>query len=230
MAIKLYELCGRDPEQLFSPHCWKVRLALRHKGLDFQTVPTPFTAIPDVEGGASKTIPVIRDGERVIGDSFAIAEYLDETYRHAPTLFGGEGGRQLSRFVESWSQRVIHPALAKMLILDIHDILGETDQAYFRQSREKAIGKPLETIVEGREAHVELFLKSLEPLRALLGSRPFIGGESPLFADFIVFGPFQWARTASSFPILPESDPVTQWFERCLDLYEGEGRKVAAAA
>ncbi|MEE2952163.1 Glutathione S-transferase [Fulvimarina manganoxydans] len=230
MAIKLYELCGRDPGQLFSPHCWKVRLALRHKGLDFETVPVPFTKIPDVEGGASKTIPVIRDGDKVVADSFKIAEYLDETYPSAPTLFGGEGGRQLSRFVESWSQRVIHPALAKMLILDIHDILSDTDQAYFRQSREKAIGKPLETIVEGREAHVEAFLKSLEPLRGLLGSRSFIGGETPLFADFIVFGPFQWARVASAFSILPKADPVAEWFERCLDLYEAEGRKVPAAA
>ena len=230
MAITLYELVGRDAARPFSPHCWKVRLALRHKGLDFQSATAGFTEIPGLEGGYSKIVPILKDGETLVADSFAIAEYLEDTYPDRPSLFGGEGGLALSRFVESWTQRTIHPALARLAALDIHDILEEPDQAYFRESREKAFGTTLEVFVADRAERVEPFLKSLEPLRAIVARQPFLGGESPLFADYIVFGAFQWARISSPFRFLPAEDPVSVWFERCLALYEGEGAKVPAAA
>ena len=230
MAITLYELVGRDVSRPFSPHCWKVRMALRHKGLDFVCASAGFTEIPGLEGGYSKIVPILKDGETLVADSFAIAEYLEETYPDRPSLFGGEGGRQLSRFVESWSQRTIHPTVARLAVLDIHDILAEPDQAYFRESREKALGTTLEAFVADRAARVGPFLKSLEPLRAIVAKQPFLGGDSPLFADYIVFGAFQWARVSSSFRFLPAEDPVSVWFERCLALYDGEGAKVPAAA
>ena len=230
MAMKLYELVGRDAGRPFSPHCWKARLALKHKGLDFETVPVPFTGIPEIEGGASKIVPLLKDGETLVADSFVIAEYLEATYPDAPTLFGGEGGRRLARFVEAWSMATIHAALPGFVIMDIHDCLAEPDQAYFRQSREARMGRPLETVVEGREARVAPFLASLAPLRKMVEGQPFLGGETPLFADYIVFGAFQWLRVVSAFPLLPAEDPVTLWFERCLDLHDGHGRAVPAAA
>ena len=230
MAITLYELVGRDAARPFSPHCWKVRLALRHKRLDFQSAMAGFTEIPGLENGFSKIVPILRDGETLVADSFAIAEYLEATYPDRPSLFGGEGGRALSRFVESWTQRTIHPALARLAVLDIHDGLGEPDQAYFRESREKALGTSLEAFVADRAERVEPFLKSLEPLRAIVAKQLFLGGDGPLFADYIVFGAFQWARVSSPFQFLQADDPVTAWFERCLALHDGEAARVPAAA
>jgi hypothetical protein len=40
MRILLYELVGSDPRRPFSPHCWKIAMALAHKGLAFECVPT----------------------------------------------------------------------------------------------------------------------------------------------------------------------------------------------
>ncbi|MCQ0988362.1 glutathione S-transferase family protein [Jiella marina] len=230
MTITLYELVGRDSSRPFSPHCWKARMALRHKGLDFTTAPVPFTGIAALENGVSKTVPVLRDGETLVSDSFAIAEYLETAYPDRPSLFGGEGGRQLSRFVESWSQRTIHPAIARFALLDIHDCLGESDRQYFRESREAAFKATLEAFIADRDVRVEPFLKSLEPLRAIVKQQPFIGGETPLFADYIVFGAFQWARVSSPYDFLPKDDPVTEWVERCLTLHDSEAAKVPAAA
>ena len=230
MPMLLYELCGSDPARPFSPHCWKARLALKHKGLDFETRPVPFTEVPVIEEGASKTVPLLRDGDRLVSNSFAIAEYLEQAYPDRASLFGGDGGRALSRFVESWSQRTIHPAITGFALMEIHDGLASTDQAYFRQSREKALGRTLEAVAEGREERRDDFLKAIEPLRALLRRQPFLGGEGPLFADHIVFGAFQWLRVTSAFPVLPKDDPVAGWFDRCLDLYGAHGRSVAAAA
>src|SRR6185295_17535088 len=98
MTILLYELVGRDAARPFSPHCWKAAMALAHKGLDISSVPTRFLEVPAVEGGVSKLVPVIRDGDHVVADSFAIALYLEETYPERPTLFCGDGGKAAARF------------------------------------------------------------------------------------------------------------------------------------
>lgn len=231
MTITLYELVGADESRPFSPHCWKARMALAHKGLDFANVPVPFTEVPHVEDGFATIVPVIRDGEHRVADSFAIAEYLDAAYPDRPTLFGGEGGRALSRFVESWTQRTIHPFVStSRALVSIHDSLAEPDRVYFRQSREKVFGKPLEEVVVGDEERLAEFQKKLNPLRSLLERQAFLGGDTPLFADYIVFGAFQWLRVVTPWQVLEAGDPVAAWFERCLDLHGGEGRKVSSAA
>ncbi|MDG4896272.1 glutathione S-transferase family protein [Mesorhizobium sp. WSM4976] len=230
MTILLYDLVGHDAERPFSPHCWKTKMALAHKGLAVTKVPTRFLEVPKVEGGASKTVPVIRDGERVVADSFAIALYLDEAYPDRPTLFAGDGGKAMARFIERWSQLTIHPYVATVALTDLHDMQDEPNAAYFRASREQRYGKRLEEVVAKRDAGLAAFRAALEPLRSTLAYQPFIGGEAPLFADYIVFGALQWGRVASPFQLLDDSDSITSWFERCLDLHGGIGRQVAAAA
>lgn len=230
MTILLYDLVGEDTGRPFSPHCWKAKMALAHKGLDFETAPTPFLDVPNIEGGVSKTVPVMRDGDRVVADSFAIALYLEDTYPDRPTLFGGEGGKAMARFIERWSQLTIHTYNTVAAVVDIHRGLGPLDKVYFRQTRENRLGKTLEEAVAGREAGIAAYRTSLEPLRSMLGYQPFIGGQSPLFCDYIVFGAFQWVRVVSNYRLLADGDPVAEWFERCLDLHGGLGRAVPAAA
>jgi glutathione S-transferase len=230
MTILLYDLVGSDPRRPFSPHCWKVAFALAHKGLDFQSVPTAFTAVPTVEGGVSKTVPVIRDGERVIADSFEIALYLEAAYPDRPSLFGGEGGKAMARFIERWSQQMVHPFLGAAVLMDIHDCLDAPDRDHFRRTREARFGRPIEDVPADRDARRDAFRAGLGPLRSMLTDQPFIGGDKPLFSDHIVAGAFQWVRVTSPYRPLAEDDPVGDWFERCLDLYGGLARRVAAAA
>ncbi|MEO5758244.1 MAG: glutathione S-transferase family protein [Mesorhizobium sp.] len=229
MPILLYDLVGQDATRPFSPHCWKAAMALAHKGLDVSTVPTRFLEVPAIENGASKTVPVIRDGEKIISDSFAVALYLDEAYPDRPTLFGGEGGKAMARFIERWSQLTLHSYITTAALMDLYGMQDEANAVYFRKSREQRFGKRLEDVIAVRDAGLGGFRASLEPLRSMLSYQPFIGGASPLFADYIVFGALQWARVASPYRLLDDSDTVAQWFDRCLDLYGGLGRKVAAA-
>ncbi len=230
MSRILYGLCGRDPERHFSPHVWKVVMALKHKGLDFELKPVPFTAIPEIEGGCSKTVPVLNDGGTVVRDSFDIALYLDDAYPDRPSLFGGDGGKAMARFVEGYSQNVIHACVTKSILMDIYDMLDPKDQEHFRTSREARFNKPLEDVYAGHLAAIEAFPTTLVPLRHSLSFHPFIGGEHPLFCDYILFGALQWARVCSPAKLIPHDDPVADWFERCLDLYDGAGRSVPAAA
>ena len=229
MTILVYDLVGRDEARPFSPHCWKAKMALAHKGLDFEAVPTRFLEVPEVENRASKTIPVIRDGDTIVADSFAIAVYLEETYPDRPSLFGGDGGKATARFVERWTQTQLHPFLGSAALMEIYHAQDEANAAYFRQSREARYGKTLEDVGAERDAHLPGFRKKLEPLRSMLEFQPFIGGQTPLFADYIVFGALQWLRVTSPAKVLQDGDPVAAWFERCLDLHEGLGRGVRAA-
>lgn len=54
-------------------------------------------------------VPVVSDGGQIICDSWAIAEYLEDTYPDRPTLFRGEGGRAHARFVNEWAETVLLP-------------------------------------------------------------------------------------------------------------------------
>jgi glutathione S-transferase len=230
MTRLLYALCGADPECRFSPHVWKTVMALSHKRLDFEEVPTPFTEIRTRESGFSTTVPVLNDDGHLVRDSFDIALYLEDAYADAPSLFRGEGGKAISRGIEGYSQFVVQPALVGIVVKDIHDLLAPADQAYFRQSREARLGRTLEEAEAASGEALAAFPAKLEPMRHVLKFQPFLGGESPLFADYILFGALQWARVVSPKPILKADDPVRDWFERCLDLHDGRGRSMKAAA
>jgi glutathione S-transferase len=230
MTILLYDLCGAE-DRRFSPYCWRTRMALAHKGLAVETRSTPFTGIARIAGGGQKTVPVIEDNGRAVADSWDIAVYLEESYTDRSSLFGGPGGMALAKFVESWAFTALHSQLSPLIAKDIHDRLLPEDQAYFRETREKRFGDRLENLQAGREQRLERLHAVLAPLSATLAKQPFLGGAAPLYADYIVFGSLQWARVISPFQVIPAPGvPVSGWFERCLDLFDGLGRCMPSAA
>ena len=224
MTIVLYDLVGVD-DRRFSPNCWRTRMALAHKGLDCETRPTRFGEIQSICDGRRKTVPTIEDGDTLLSDSWAIADYLEETYPDRPSLFGGAAGRNVTAFVLNWVDTVLHRGVIGLTIADIHAHLEPDDQAYFRASREQRFGRALEAVQAGRKDRLETFRASLNPLRLTVKAAPFVGGEQPAYADYLAFGAFQWARSISPFELLADDDPVAEWFARCLDLYDGLGRR-----
>ena len=228
MARLLYELCGADETQLFSPHCWKARMALNHKGLDFETVPTPFTKVATMEGGTSRRIPVLRDGDTVVEESYEIALYLDRQYPDAPGLF--DGNEELTKFVIQWSQATIHPEVVKLCLMDIHDALAPADQEHFRRTREPLFKTTLEEFDAKFPKDNKGLNRALVPLENRLKEADYLGGEKPIFADYVVFGPLQWLRTVHKGGVMTDLPGVRTWFERLLDMYEGDARGVKAAA
>ncbi|HYK81037.1 MAG TPA: glutathione S-transferase family protein [Micropepsaceae bacterium] len=221
--ITLYELVGAEGRS-FSPNVWRTRMALAHKNLPYETVPLRFSDIATILDGKQKTVPVISDSGRIVADSWAIANYLEDSYPRLPSLFGGGAGRALTLFVQSWTADSLHRGVIDLVLLDIYSQLHEADKAYFRSSREKRFGRSLEDVQAGREARVAAFRASLQPLRTALAAQPWLGGQTSLYADYLVFGAFQWARMASRFVLIADDDPIAQWFGRCLDLFDGLGR------
>ncbi len=228
MAITMYDLAGSEAERRFSPFCWRARMALAHKGLAVETVPWRFTEKDKLPQPNDGRVPVIVDAGRVVHDSTAIADYLEARYAERPSLFGGEAGRALTRFVQNWTETVLQPGLIRLVLLDIHRHIGPADQAYFRADREKRFGATLEAVVAGREARLPQFRTSLDPLRRTVERQQFVAGDLPAYADYIVFGAFQWARAISDFELLAEGDPVRAWRGRVLDLFDGLARRAPA--
>ena len=226
----LYDLAGADPERRFSPYCWRVKMALAHKGLSVETIPWRFTA-KDVIGFSGQTrVPVLVDGATTVSDSWNIAVHLEEAYPDRPSLFGGATGQAVTHFVNAWADRVLNGAIAAIIVADVHAHLHEQDQEYFRTSREKAFGRTLEEVVADRETNLPAFRRAIDPIRGMLRNQPFLGGDAPSYADYIPFGSLQWARAISPVQLLEPGDPVHGWRDRLLDAFGGLARNSLAYA
>jgi glutathione S-transferase len=225
MALKLFELVGADEQRPFSPFCWRTRMALAHKGLGAESIPWCFTDKGAIAPHKSDKVPVLIDGETAVADSWAIANHLEDNYPDRPSLFGGAGGRAMGRMMNWWGDVTVIGGLFPLIVADIPGHLKPVDAAYFRQSREARFGKPLEEVVAGRDKVVAGFRKALDPMRLTLKTQAWLGGDAPNYADYIVFGAFQWARVVSPFKLLAEDDPVFAWRDKLLDAFDGMARR-----
>ena len=68
------------------------------------------------------------------------------------------------------------------------------------RTRKKRFGKTLEAVVEDRETRIEGLRGMLEPIRRTVQQQAFLGGDERHYADYILFGAFQWPRVISTVP------------------------------
>jgi len=226
--ITLWELGGKDGRR-YSLFSWRTRMALRHKALEFETLPVCMSDKAAIAFSAGKTVPVIRDDQMIVRDSWKIAEYLEDRYPQAPSLFGGAIGRGVAQTFNTWVDRAIVPAMLAVIVADIHERVDPRDDAFFREMMEKIVKKTLEQArAEAADARKRL-ARALEPLQAALKRQPYVCGQEPAYGDYILFSVFQWARVMSPQQVLAPEDPLAAWRERMLDLFGGFARHVPTA-
>jgi len=226
--IALYELKGKG-ERRYSLFSWRARMALRHKRLDFESIPVLLSDKAVIAFSGGKTVPVIKDEDTVVRDSWKIAEYLESRYQDAPPLFGGEIGRGVSQAFNTWVDRTIVPAMLRVIAADIHERVAQEDEDYFRQSMEKVLRTTLEESRAKRDEAVLQLGKLLAPLQEAFKRQAFMGGAKAAYADYILFSVFQWARVMSPHELLGPEDPLCRWREQVLDLFDGFARNVPLA-
>jgi len=158
----------------------------------------------------------------VVADSWAIAQYLDDAYPDAPSLLHGRPASY--RFIQAWTDAMVSANVVKLIVTDIPPLLDDKARAYFIESREKRFGMKLDQVTAGREDRLPAFRATLQPLRMTVSAQPFLGGDAPDYADYVVFGTFMWARSTSPLKLLAEDDPIHAWRERMLDLHGGMAR------
>lgn len=228
MPRKLYEL-----ENIESPFVWRTKYALAHKGLSYETHRTAFTDIPNVCGGRHPTVPFLvdEDGSETC-DSLQIAAYLDDTYPDAPSLLGG-GGMERAQEIEKILGETGFPNFFPLYIKDIWARLPEKDAAHFRTTREERFGATLEDMSADRDARLPAARAALDPLRAELAKAPWLSGDTPGYADYIILAFFAWMKGCAGTPPLTAGDPLLDYIDRGFALYGGiasaiEGGPLAA--
>jgi len=224
MTIKMWDLAGAEDDRRFSPYCWRAKLALAHKGLKAETIPWRFSEKEAIAFSGQGLVPVLVDGDTEVHDSWEIACYLEDKYPVNP-LFGSAQARSLAFVFKIWVESAVHGPILRAILVDLFAALHEKDKPYFRESREKRFGKTLEEVGGDPKKAAQELRSVLLPVRKQLVQEPFVCGIHPGFADYTLFGAFQWARAVSPQRLLEPDDPVYAWRERLLDLYDGLARK-----
>lgn len=207
-----------------SPFVWATKYAIAHKGLEMEIVPGGFTGILERTGGKSERLPAIVDDGQWVLDSWLIAEYLDAKYPDRPTLIGDPSVKVLGQFTESWLwQQAISPWMTCYL-KSYRDLSHPHDHQYVTESRERMFGRKIEDIVVGREDRLPTVPPNLELFRQTLRQHPWLGGDSPNYADYRALSVFLFCASVADTPPLTEDDPLRDWIDRGFDLYGGLGR------
>jgi glutathione S-transferase len=227
--LRLYEVALENGRSA-SPFVWRIRYALSHKGIPFETVNLGFTEIPKVFGARFKTVPILEHGSTVLSESWDIAEYLDRTFPDRPPLFASPGELATVRLTDAWFTSEVMRKMFRLYVKDVHDAARPQDQTYFRESREKNMkGKTLESFTEDRATYLPALRTSLGPLRTHLLKFPFLGGSTPNFADYIALGGFYWVASVGTMPLLERDDTLRDWLDRGFGLYGGLARNPGTA-
>lgn len=228
MAIILYDLAAADECVRFSPYCWRTKMALRHKGIKFETIPWRFTDKEAIAPSGSSRVPVLADGDKWIADSWNIALYLDEAYPERP-LMDGDTIRSLCKFVNSWCDISVNKALRPLALLQVFAILHDKDKDYFRKSRETMLGMSLEDTCADQALAQTEFIEVMALAEQELSTQLYLGGDAPCYADYALFGSLKWVHTLSGDTPLASDSSMRMWFERMLDLYDGYARNAPTA-
>jgi glutathione S-transferase len=123
-----------------------------------------------------------------------------------------------------WCEQTLNRTILRIILPDLFMALHEKDKAYFRESREARFGTTLEKYALPAAEGVPSFRQALSPMRATLQRQAYLAGAQANFADYIVFGSFQWARAVSPVALVEAGDAVFEWREKLLNAFGGMAR------
>ncbi|MEM7136967.1 MAG: glutathione S-transferase N-terminal domain-containing protein [Myxococcota bacterium] len=223
MTLRLFEVRGVDVEFRPSPYCWRVRMALAHKSLDFEPVPWRAVEKQRIEKSGGTTAPVLVDGDAWIGESWDIAVHLDEAYGGPPLFVDDPERRDAQRF-DRWVTKTLHPLLAEAMVVDQFPLLAPEDQDYYLERTLRKFGQPLNQFGANPDRAIAELRRRLAPIEARLATQLYLAGTDPDYRDYILFGLLQCGRVTTLRPLVPETSLIGQWFSRTLDAFDGFAR------
>jgi len=181
-----------------SSACYRVRICLHLKGLEFEQRPVNLVPGADEQHGADYRamnpqglVPALVHGGRTLTQSLAICEYLDETYPEPPLLPGDPLHRAQVR------------AMAAVVACDIHPINNLRVQRYLKER----LGASEHAVMEWMNHWMSMGFDALEQQ---LAASPHRGaccfGDQPGLADLClvpqVYNAERFGCDMSGFPLI----------------------------
>ncbi|KAI9094042.1 glutathione S-transferase [Phlyctochytrium arcticum] len=252
------------PTQFFSPNTWKARLSLLHKQVNFST--TPVTLLDVCPGGslASKeptlklslpTIEIPSSGQ-LVTDSYRIAQWLEESYPDAPSLFSGDGRStrevsksdpQITTLGKSYARMMdlglgaSDPQWAIWFDLFFPEILrlNEKDgvpglHAYFSSDDRLGPNGAARLLALDRSELTTRAQHTVLPFITILKERPgeYLQGRMPGYVDYVVFGRYAYGRLLNAQlnrKVWEEQAPeLAGWVDQMCALYGGHAASIFA--
>ncbi|KAI8855278.1 glutathione S-transferase [Chytridium lagenaria] len=248
-TLKLYDIVfdhNADDRAFYrSPNPWKIRLSLLHKRIPFQTVEMTLLEVSTdltAKKGSKATAPALEleDGT-LICDSYRIAEYLEENYPNAPSLFTGTStipadpaavtlGKAYGRLVDCGLGNS-DPQWAVWFDLIFPDLQaaaseGSANREYFiSDSRLGPNGFQIQMDRPKKEDLLGRAKLTVLPLITVLRERPgeFFQGKEPGFVDYVIFGRYAMCRNNN--PVIckqvweDQGVEIEQWVERIIERF-----------
>ncbi|KAJ3005605.1 hypothetical protein HKX48_000578 [Thoreauomyces humboldtii] len=213
-------------------------------------------SIPSNPMAGRPTLPAIlhydHDGVLVkaMGDSLPIAEYLDAVAPDAPQVVPrsvGTGYGRLGRLVNAALRPFKVTMPADVVISKIPSTLNERSRVWFVQDRRQGddplhrspedwlVGEDVDALWRAWEERGLRYLVDLLSVSRTedddddVVAGPFLLGEKPVFADFVVAGIFTWFRRGSEDDfrrIMAVSPVLVAHYAACEEFVLGQGKVV----
>ncbi|KAJ3095871.1 hypothetical protein HDU97_006445 [Phlyctochytrium planicorne] len=247
--VKFYELIPDATvadNKYATPNTWKVRLLLLRKKIPFETIETTLvensTTLTDRlrkqnnDRNIRSTLPAIDIDGTLICDSFRIADYLEEKFPDAPSVFHHGTAKE----VKERGSLNLGKSLARLIddnkgVYDLYDAIlpsflskfppGPNREFFCNDNRHGGPGG-FERRVQRHQNEdlIDLSKKHIAPIVALLREHgDFLHGIQPGFGDFVIFGRYAMARnndTMVSRAAFEDFDPILgNWIQRMLEAF-----------
>jgi glutathione S-transferase len=209
--IELYDLVGAHDLRP-SPFCWRTKAVLTYKNIPYTTVPVRFTDKDKIAFSGQSRVPVVKDNGTVVYDSWTIAQHYEEK-QPDPRIFPGLGLKEACRFFNLYVDNVVHPAIFPLVVFDIFQKVDPVDREYFRSSREKRLGMPLEQVAARRADYRPQLQAVLSQLEATIAGQDYFFGIFS-YADICLFGTCKWVTAVSEEPLFGAAPALRAWWER----------------
>ncbi|GAA5975840.1 hypothetical protein JCM10908_005297 [Rhodotorula pacifica] len=201
------------------PNTAKGRLALLHKGVDFDVKYLTFSelrALAPKLGVERPVIPFIElpDG-KIIADSWNIAEWAENQYPDKPSIWVPDSPTSVKeddkalQLAKNYALALVEGTTVggwtpfyELSAVGIDALMPGTvetnpDKEYFRSDyKQRATGawQRLSTLDKGPV--LERAQKSVLPFEKVLASSPFLSGQNPGFADYVIYARYAMMRAA----------------------------------
>ena len=212
--MKLYELATADGT-LFSPPCWRIRLALQMHGLEYESALVGYTDIPAIRGPNDErfqTVPILCNEALGMSDSWEIINYLDTSYAARGKFFRAPAEKAQSLYMQKVMDD-IHKKGMKLFALAIFNSITDKDKDYFRTTREKRLGTTLEELAKSADPAV--LVDAYQTMEVYLQEQPFFGGDAPNYVDITVLSHLQLPAQLGDANPLPKLPAMTKWTQNC---------------